>query len=39
MLDPQAYIVSGYGPVMPSFRGTRTEEEINSVVQYLLTKQ
>jgi mono/diheme cytochrome c family protein len=39
MLDPQAYIVAGYAAVMPSFRGTLTEEEINSVVAYLLTKQ
>jgi mono/diheme cytochrome c family protein len=37
--DPQAYIVSGYQPVMPSFRGTLTEEEIDQVVQFLMTRQ
>jgi mono/diheme cytochrome c family protein len=37
--DPQAYLVSGFPPLMPSFRGTLTEEEINNVVQFLLTKQ
>ena len=37
--DPQAYVVSGYPPVMPSFRGTLTEEEISQVVAYLLTKK
>ena len=37
--DPQAFVVPGFPPVMPSFRGTLTEEEIHSVVQYLLTKQ
>ena len=39
LLNPQAYLVQGYGPLMPSFRGTLSEEEINNVVQYLLTKQ
>ena len=39
MLDPQAYFVPGYGPLMPSFRGTLSNEEIHDVVQYLLTKQ
>jgi mono/diheme cytochrome c family protein len=37
--DPQAFLVPGYPPLMPSFRGTLTEEEINSVVEFLLTKQ
>jgi len=37
--DPQAFVVSGFPPVMPSFRGTLTEDEINSLVQFLLTKQ
>ena len=37
--DPQAFLVSGFPPIMPSFRGTLTEEEINSLVQFLLTKQ
>jgi mono/diheme cytochrome c family protein len=37
--DPTAYVVSGYQPLMPSFRGTLTEDEINQVVQFLLTKK
>jgi len=37
--DPQAFIVPGYPPVMPSFRGTLTEDEINQVIAFLLTKQ
>jgi mono/diheme cytochrome c family protein len=37
--DPQAFVVQGFPPIMPSFRGTLTEEEINSLVQFLLTKQ
>ena len=37
--DPQAFVVPGFPPIMPSFRGTLTEEEINQVVQFLLTKQ
>ncbi len=37
--DPQAFIVPGFPPVMPSFRGTLTEDEINSVIAFLLTKK
>jgi mono/diheme cytochrome c family protein len=37
--DPQAFLVPGYPPVMPSFRGTLTEDEINQVIAFLLTKQ
>jgi len=37
--DPQAFLVPGYPPVMPSFRGTLTEEEINQVIAFLLTKK
>ena len=39
LLDPQTYLVAGYGPLMPSFRGTLSDEEIDNVVAYLLTKQ
>lgn len=39
LTDPQAYLVSGYGPLMPSFRGTLTDEEINQVVAFLLTRR
>ena len=37
--DPQAYVVSGFPPIMPSFRGTLTEDEISQVVAFLLTKK
>jgi mono/diheme cytochrome c family protein len=39
MHDPQAFLVPGYGPLMPSFRGTLTEEEIQQVVAFLMTKK
>jgi hypothetical protein len=31
--------VPGYGPLMPSFRGTLTDEEIDQVVAFLLTRK
>jgi mono/diheme cytochrome c family protein len=34
--DSTAFIVPGYPPVMPSFRGTLTEEEINQLVAFLM---
>lgn len=37
--NPNAFLVAGYPPLMPSFQGTLTDEEIRNVVQYLLTKQ
>src|SRR5215212_3719447 len=37
--DPQAFLVPGYPPVMPSFRGTLSEEEINQVIAFLLTRK
>ena len=37
--DPQAFLVPGFPPVMPSFRGTLTEEEISQVVAFLMTKK
>jgi mono/diheme cytochrome c family protein len=37
--DPQAFLVPGYPPVMPSFRGTLTEDEINQVIAFLLTRK
>lgn len=35
--NPTAFIVPGYAPVMPSFQGVLTEQEINALVQYLMT--
>lgn len=35
ILDPNAKIVSGYQPTMPSFRGRITEEELNQLTAYI----
>ena len=37
--DPQTFLVPGFAPLMPSFRGTLTDEEINQVVAFLLTRR
>lgn len=37
--DPQAYLVSGFAPIMPSFRGTLTDQEISEVVAFLMTRK
>lgn len=34
-----AYVVPGFPPVMPSFQGVLTEQEINSIIAYLMTRQ
>lgn len=39
LTDPQAFLVPGYGPLMPSFRGTLTDEEVNQIVAFLLTRK
>ena len=35
ILNPQAKIVSGFGPIMPSFQGQLTEEQLLQLVAYL----
>src|SRR5713226_1798379 len=35
LLLPKAKIVLGYGPIMPSFQGQLTEEQLNNVIAYL----
>jgi cytochrome c oxidase subunit 2 len=35
ILLPKAKIVRGYGPIMPSFQGQLTEEQLDDVVAYL----
>ncbi len=35
ILAPQAKLVKGYGPVMPSYQGILKEEEIKSVIEYI----
>src|SRR6202790_3200311 len=35
ILSPRAKIVLGYAPIMPSFQGQLTEEQMNSVIAYI----
>src|SRR5450432_1491900 len=35
ILDPQAKIVTGFGPVMPTFRGQISDQELNEVIAYI----
>lgn len=35
ILLPQAKLVSGYGPIMPSFRDRMTEEQVDDLVAYI----
>jgi cytochrome c oxidase subunit 2 len=35
ILDPQAKIVTGFGPVMPTFRGQVSDQELNEVIAYI----
>ncbi len=35
ILDPQAKIVTGFGPVMPTFRGQMTDQELAEVIAYI----
>jgi cytochrome c oxidase subunit 2 len=37
ILDPQARIVAGYDPVMPTFQGRLKDEEITAIIEYLKT--
>ncbi|HEX4080301.1 MAG TPA: cytochrome c oxidase subunit II [Rhizomicrobium sp.] len=37
ILDPRADIVKGYLPIMPSYRGVATPEEVSALVAYLKT--
>lgn len=37
ILNPQAKIAAGYPPVMPSFRGQLSDDDIDSIVAYLKT--
>jgi len=35
LMDPQAKLVKGYPPVMPTFRGQLTDEETNALIAYI----
>lgn len=37
ILDPNAFVVPGFQPVMPPFRGVITDQELNDLVAYYLT--
>jgi cytochrome c oxidase subunit 2 len=35
ILQPQAKIVKGFQPVMPSFQGQLTEEQISDIIEFI----
>jgi cytochrome c oxidase subunit 2 len=35
IIDPQAKIVTGFGPVMPTFRGQMSDQELSEVIAYI----
>ncbi|MGH7909786.1 MAG: cytochrome c oxidase subunit II [Thermodesulfobacteriota bacterium] len=37
ILEPQAKMVKGFGPVMPSFKGVISDDEISDIVAYIKT--
>ncbi len=37
MLDPQAKIVQGFGPVMPTYKGILNDKEIDALISYIKT--
>ncbi len=37
LLDPQADVVKGFAPIMPSQKGVLTDEEIEAIIEYLET--
>ena len=37
VLEPQAKVVSGYTPVMPSFKGQLSDKQINGLIEYIKT--
>lgn len=37
VIDPSARIVAGYSPIMPTYRSTLNEEQLNQIVEYVLT--
>lgn len=39
ILDPQAKIVAGFQPVMPTYRGRLKDQEVTAVISYLKTLQ
>lgn len=37
ILDPQAQVVAGFQPVMPTFKGRMTDQQIGWIIEYLKT--
>ncbi len=37
ILEPQAHIVKGFGPVMPSFKGILQDKEIDAIISFMKT--
>jgi hypothetical protein len=35
IVEPAAKLVAGYGPIMPTFRGQLTEEQIFDLIEYI----
>lgn len=35
LMDPQLKVVKGFAPVMPTFRGVLSDEDVNALVQYI----
>ena len=35
ILEPQAVVVSGYEPFMPTYQGRLSDEEITAIIEYL----
>ncbi len=37
ILEPQAKVVAGFEPVMPTYQGRLKDEEITAIIEYLKT--
>lgn len=37
IIDPKAHVVDGYSPVMPSYKGQLSDDDIDSLIAYLKT--
>ena len=37
ILEPQAKLVQGFGPQMPTFKGILADKEIDAIISYLKT--
>ena len=39
ILEPQAHLVKGFGPVMPSYKGILQDKEIDAIISFMKTLQ